>query len=405
MLNIESINDIREFIKNELLFTHEAASFLGISTQRLHQLVQTGKITPVKTSKAGSLFLKIDLHDRIKEMSFTGNNIRNEEVICNMRFGNDPTVIEEAINYFAIQSLFSFSNKKTKEAYEQLNLYWDVTEPFSKNFSEVSRFLGIESSILEKAYREVIRGFEELDENDHIIKRGQDLYPSLLEKTEQAPLFLFMRGNVRLTQYHAVSVVGTRNPTPDGEKKAWTLAALLGKHKIVVASGLAKGIDRAAHEGALHYNKPTIAVIGTPLTKFYPKENSKLQQQIAEEGLVISQFAPSAPIQRWNFPTRNGVMSGISLATVVIEAGETSGALIQADYALKQGRLVFIPQSALENTKLKWPQKYIVRPGASSFSKIDELMIQLQQSNVIGNNEKHSDQFIKEVGTKHVHRS
>ena len=158
----------------------------------------------------------------------------------------------------------------------------------------------------------------------------------------------------------------------------------MGRYNIVVASGLARGIDTQAHTAAVeHNNCMTISVIGTSLAKAYPAENSKLQELISEKGLVISQFAPSEKVQRWFFPMRNAVMSGISLATVVIEAGETSGALKQADYALKQKRYVFIPQSALDNDAIKWPRKYIQRPGAYSFRKINELLEKLQNVDIL----------------------
>ncbi|HEY8805571.1 MAG TPA: DNA-processing protein DprA, partial [Clostridium sp.] len=272
----------------------------------------------------------------------------------------------------------------------------------------VSIILKIDKGELEKSYEKTVRSFGKLAETDLIVKRGQALYPELLAKTKEAPPFLFMRGNIEIVHQSIVAVVGSRQPSEDGAKKASILASLLGKHRIVVASGLARGIDTAAHLGALNNGFLTITVIGTPLSKVYPKENAYLQKLIGEKGLVISQFPPSAEVQRWNFPMRNAIMSGISLATVVVEAGETSGALKQADYALKQGRIVFIPQSAIENPKLKWPRNYMKRPGAKNFSKIDELIIELENSKVITNEktkEKATTQvtlFDEETGTHYA---
>ncbi len=173
-----------------------------------------------------------------------------------------------------------------------------------------------------------------------------------------------------------VSVVGSRTASKEGIEKAYRLSRYLGRAGIVVASGLARGIDTAAHTASLDYNYLTISVIGTPLTKVYPKENADLQRRIGEAGLVVSQFPPSAPVQRWHFPMRNAIMSGISLATVIVEAGETSG-------ALKQNRLVFIPQSALDNENISWPKRYIKRKGAYKFSKLDELIIMLEKARII----------------------
>lgn len=395
-------DETRDFIAQEVLFASEAAKYLGISTQRLNQLVHANKLTPVKISRAGTLFLKIDLDERKKELS---SFLSSKLDVRNMKIENNK-MLQEAVNYFTVQSLFNYSDKKAEPVFNQLSQSININEPLTNNIAEVSYLIKIDASSIENAYDVTIKSFEKLFETDYVVKRGQDLYPNHLAKTKEAPLFLFMRGNIQLVNRDIVSVVGTRNPSPDGIKKASTLGNLLGKYKIVVASGLAKGIDTAAHSGALDNKYLTIAVIGTPLTKTYPKENAILQQKIAEEGLVISQFPPSASVHRWHFPMRNAIMSGISLATVIIEAGETSGALIQADYALKQGRLVFIPQSALENPKLVWPQKYIKREGAASFSKIDELISKLENSRVIDKSVviEQINLFDKEAGSHYVYR-
>ncbi|KMZ42493.1 MULTISPECIES: DNA-processing protein DprA [Bacillales] len=407
MLRFETIEELRAFLSDELLFTNEATQLLEITPQRLNQLVHSGKIIPIKSSKTGTLFLKRELEERKMELLGQELTSTSERMVDKMNSINNMKIIQEAINYFTIQSFFNYSDKKAEPVFDKLNNHLDLTEPLPRYFRELTRTLDCDHFILEKTYDAVIRSFETLKPTDLISKRGDDLYPKLLEKTQQAPRFLFMRGNARLAQLETVAIVGTRNPTPDGASKAEALGAKLGNYRIVVASGLAKGIDTAAHRGTLSVGNPTIAVIGTPITKVYPKENANLQKQIEEEGLVISQFSPSSPTQRWNFPMRNAVMSGISLATVVIEAGETSGALIQADFALKQDRFVFIPQSALDNEKLKWPQKYINRPGASKFSTIKELITKLEDSKVIANEIEPEKQLslFKEVGSKYVHRS
>lgn len=378
MLNLNDFNAVRAFIQNEVMFANEAAKYLGISAQRLNQLVHAGKLTPVKVNRAGNLFLKMDLDLRKQELMPANVGVTKKRLQVN------TSIIQEAVNYFAIQSLFKFSDKKAKPVFSQLGKHIDVCMPLIQNTKDVARLLELEESAILSAYESTLRGFEMLNEDDHVIKFGHEAYPKLLEKTDDAPPFLFMRGNIQLANAPTtVAVVGTRNPSELGEKRARKLGELLGQYNIVVASGLAKGIDTAAHMGALEANKKTVAVIGTPLTKVYPKENATLQHAISEKGLVISQFPPSSGIHRWHFPMRNAIMSGISLATVIVEAGETSGALIQANYAIKQGRLVFIPQSALENENLKWPSKYIQQPGAKKFSRIKELIDHLQQSKII----------------------
>ena len=162
-------------------------------------------------------------------------------------------------------------------------------------------------------------------------------------------------------------------------KKTEKIVKSLIKRNLVVNAVLAKGIDTVTHKSALQNGGRTIAVIGTPINQYYPKENKELQLAIEEKGLVVSQFPPCNPVYRWNFPTRNGTMSGISLATIIMEAGETSGALKQADYALKQGRDVLIPQLALNNSSLS--KKYI-KKGAHSFKNLKEVLEILNKAKV-----------------------
>lgn len=404
MSYFKSLDEMREFLAEEIMLTNEAVQFLGITSQRLHQLVKSGKIRPIKSQRGGTVFLKKDLELRKKELL---NMNKKPLGLKKLYRVNSYAVVQEAINYFAVYTLCNYSIKKTNEIFNKLGKYFDLSESLAGKINEVSKIIGMDLSVIERSFMNVMKGFELLKEEDYIVKKGHDLYPSLLAKTQQAPLFLFMRGNVRLAHLPTVAVVGTRNPTEEGEKRAYLLSALLGKYRIVVASGLARGIDRAAHKGALDYNNPTIAVIGTPLTKVYPKEHSLLQEEIAEKGLVISQFPPSSPVHRWHFPLRNAVMSGLSLATIVVEAGETSGSLVQADYALKQGRLVLIPKSAVDNEKLQWPRKFLLR-GAHQFSKIDQLLQILHQSNIIKFEDKDEPNFkvseVKEGSVIYVHK-
>ena len=141
----------------------------------------------------------------------------------------------------------------------------------------------------------------------------------------------------------------------------------------VVNAGLAKGIDTVVHQTVLQNKGQTIAVIGTSLHEYYPKENQTLQFTIEKEGLVVSQYPPCQHVNRWNFPKRNATMSGLSIGTVIMEASENSGTLKQADYALRQGRYVFIPQYIVDDSSLQWPQKYIDK-GAYVFETYDDMM-------------------------------
>ncbi len=194
-----------------------------------------------------------------------------------------------------------------------------------------------------------------------------------------------------------VALVGSRQASDSAKDNTRRLARALGENGITVVSGLAKGIDVTAHKAALEFGFNTIAVIGTNLNQYYPSENREVQQEIEKRGLVISQFSPASRTQRWFFPLRNGVMSGISLATVIMEAGETSGALKQADFALKQGRQILIPESALKLKQITWPAKY-VRKGAKVVNTPVDVLRVLAENNIFEpiNGENMSQQTLKE---------
>jgi DNA processing protein len=173
-------------------------------------------------------------------------------------------------------------------------------------------------------------------------------------------------------------VVGTRTPTQEGIARTRKLVKELVKDNFTVVSGLAAGIDTAVHRTAIDAGGRTIAVIGTPLSSSYPRDNVELQREIARDFLVISQV----PVKRYErqdyrrnrlfFPERNITMSALTEATIIVEAGETSGTLIQARAALQQGRKLFILDSCFRNKRLNWPQKY-AEEGAIRVMDYDDI--------------------------------
>ena len=200
-------------------------------------------------------------------------------------------------------------------------------------------------------------------------------YPSNLRMIHQQPPVLFMRGTADERDTTSVAVVGTRQPTPRGIDQARQLATGLAAHDIPVISGLAAGIDTAAHTAALAAGGRTVAVIGTGIDRSYPPQNADLQEQLATQGLVISQFLPGSPPTKASFPMRNAVMSGYALATVVVEAGDRSGSRVQARLALQHGRHVFLMRSLLEHT---WARDYAERPGVTVVETADDVFAGLQ---------------------------
>lgn len=203
-------------------------------------------------------------------------------------------------------------------------------------------------------------------------------YPKKLRDAKHPVELLYYQGAWELTETRAIAVVGSRKASAEGQQRAAQVAKGLVERDFTVVSGLAEGIDRAAHMAALACNGRTIAVIGTPLGSFYPRENRDLQERIAAEHLVISQvpvlrYARQAPPQnRFFFPERNVTMSALTEGTVIVEASDTSGTLTQARAALFQGRKLFILDSCFTRGDLTWPKRFEA-DGAIRVRKMDDI--------------------------------
>lgn len=196
-----------------------------------------------------------------------------------------------------------------------------------------------------------------------------DLYPARLREIHQAPPFLFASGDLR-TDDPAIAVVGSRNASARGLDIASSIATTLVSEGVTVLSGLAAGIDAAAHTAALAAGGRTVAIIGTGISRQYPAANRTLQFEIESRGLVLSQFWPEAPPQKHSFIMRNAVMSGYGYATIVVEAGEQSGARAQARIAVEHGRPVILTEQVVSANE--WARKLVTRPGVHVATGIDE---------------------------------
>lgn len=179
-----------------------------------------------------------------------------------------------------------------------------------------------------------------------------------------APETIYYKGTINVPLPCAkVSVIGTREPTKKGLEAAEHVAKTLVKNNIIIVSGLAKGIDSVGHKTAIKNGGKTIAVIGTPLNKTYPKENTELQEEMMENQLVVSQYPVGRPTTKKDFVLRNRTMALISDASVIVEAGDGSGTLYQGWEMLRLGRPLFICKSVVHNSKLEWP-KEMIKHGA-----------------------------------------
>ncbi|MGX4712732.1 DNA-processing protein DprA [Streptococcus cristatus] len=295
-------------------------------------------------------------------------------------FKIDTRIKQEALNFAVLMNCLKVTEPKFDPLFESFLFETKATGAIIENLELYSRYFKVDEVLLTREYTLALSQFSKLKETDEIIKRGTSDYPEMLATTEKAPRFLYIRGRKSLLyETRKVSLVGARNASDRAKYNTTRLAQKLGKNGITVISGLAKGIDVTAHRAVLDLGLNTIAVIGTHLNQYYPSENKAVQLQIEKQGLVVSQFSPAAKTQRWFFPMRNRVMSALSLATVVMEAGETSGSLIQADYALQQGRLVLLPESALKNESISWPEK-LVKKGAKVMTNPSEALSILAES-------------------------
>ena len=192
-----------------------------------------------------------------------------------------------------------------------------------------------------------------------------DHYPPLLKTLPDPPLVLWVRGNPTILKEPQLAVVGSRNPSRGGLDNARRFAGALAEAGLTVTSGLALGIDGAGHAGALDANAPTVAVLGSGLDIIYPKEHGPLAETIADRGVLVSEYAPGTPPERHHFPSRNRLIAGLSVGTLVIEATRQSGSLITARLAGEYGREVFAIPGSIHNPMARGCHQ-LIRQGAKT---------------------------------------
>jgi DNA processing protein len=202
-----------------------------------------------------------------------------------------------------------------------------------------------------------------LDAGAQLISIQDAAYPQRLREIFDPPLVLFAIGRVELMHSHAIAIVGTRRPTPYGISATERLAADLAKAGLTVISGMARGIDTAAHKAALAEQGDTVAVLGCGVDVLYPADNRKLYQEIAQRGLLITEFPMGVPAYPQNFPIRNRIVSGISAGVLIVEGAQHSGSAITARLAMDQGREVFAVPGNI-TSKMSWGPNLLIKQGA-----------------------------------------
>jgi DNA processing protein len=211
---------------------------------------------------------------------------------------------------------------------------------------------------------------------------GEDDYPAQLAAIPGPPAALYVLGDVTVLKAPQLAMVGARRASPLGLAIAGELAGALAQAGLTITSGLAAGIDRAAHEGSLAAGGRTVAVVGTGLDLVYPPENAGLAARIRLAGALVSEFPPGTEPQRQNFPRRNRVISGLALGTLVVEAAHNSGSLITAQRALDQGREVFAVPGSIRSPLSKGCHR-LIRDGAHLVEEPDHVLAQLRFSQSI----------------------
>jgi DNA processing protein len=292
-----------------------------------------------------------------------------------------------------VMKTFSFSDAispmREMAAYEAL---WSEKGATFKTIADKFRghdilpsALVLDEQAIESAAHDLLKMFAQLHVSPPGIRvNGSMDYPSKLRDAKNPVEVLYYKGNWDLAFSPAIAIVGARKASEDGTRRASKLARMLVGDGFTVVSGLASGIDRAAHESAIRSGGRTIAVIGTPLTERYPKENADLQDLIEREHLIISQvpFLHHSRITDYRiksrfFPERNVTMSALTQATVIVEASDTSGTLYQARAAIAQGRKLFIMDNCFKRSDLKWPNEYL-KKGAIRVSDYKDIVQYLE---------------------------
>lgn len=262
-----------------------------------------------------------------------------------------------------------------------LNIYAMSYGEISKTFSITPKKASLFYSDLHNV--DVRKQFKRDLEKCKIITIVDENYPAVLNTIKDAPLVLYAIGDLSLLAHTpALSVIGTRKPSIEAKMKITHIVEPLLEEDWLIVSGMALGIDSYAHTLALEKNGKTIAVLGSGFSHIYPVQNKKLFHHIAKEGLILSEYPPNTPPQKYHFPERNRIISGLSFGTLVIEAKERSGTLITVDQALDQGREVYAVPGSPFMPQTKGCHK-MIQDGAKLVTAAEDIMVDWE---IIGKN-------------------
>lgn len=260
-----------------------------------------------------------------------------------------------------------------------LSLFADIKELFSASIPDLQQ-AGLNqneiSALKNPDWKTAENDYHWLEaSNCHLLSFNDPTYPSLLREIHDAPILLFVKGDIHLLSKPQIAMVGSRHPSVTGYETAEQFARELTKSGLVISSGMALGIDAASHKGALMAGK-TIAVMGTGINQVYPASHRKLADEIIANGALVSEFPPNEGPRAKNFPLRNRVLSGLSRGVLVVEAAIRSGSLITAQYAVDQGREVFAIPGSIHNPLAKGCH-HLLRQGAKLIETARDIIEEL----------------------------
>ena len=295
-------------------------------------------------------------------------------------FINENNVVSPYNEMLSYETLSVIKDIKDKQLKEYFNNY-TPSETLKEIFSQPALFSSKEPlAELQNEVELFLKTSLKNELNSFLIVTNKNFqYPESLNKA-QIPIGLFYyKGHLDILKNNCISVVGTRKPSEEGIKKAEKISKELVDNGFTIVSGLAAGIDTIAHETAIANNGDTIGVIGTPINEYYPKQNKELQDKIAKDFLLMSQVPfykyAKEPFthRKFHFPKRNKIMASISKATIIVEASDTSGSLIQARECIRQNKKLFILDSCFDNPNNKWTKKF-EKKGAIRVKKIQDIL-------------------------------
>ena len=264
--------------------------------------------------------------------------------------------------------------------FQLLKAFGNPTAIYAASYSQLKEVVAekiaseIKNGITEDALHDILEWLNK--ENNHLVTLADPSYPKALLEIADPPPLLYAKGNLGLLNQPSIAIVGSRSASVQGEKNAEAFASDLCNQGLCIISGLALGIDGAAHRGALKTNGATIAVVGTGLDIVYPAKHRDLAHQIAERGLIISEFSLGTPSKPQNFPKRNRIISGLSLGCLVVEANLQSGSQITARLAAEQGREVFAIPGSIHSPMSKGCHQ-LIKQGAKLVDCIQDILDEL----------------------------